>query len=390
MTKIKDFFKQGTWFEYLNLLLATAIVYGAILYAQVYVINSDFVRHLNWAKDLIVNPQNVPAAVTSHAFWQWLVLIVRKILNSDWNLSALLLTLGCSLFSAGILFSYLRKTLRPLLAGAVTLGLMVAAPVFVIDPSHNFNNLVNGYIPTNVYHNPTILLLKPFALLQFIFSVEALSGKKANWIMMLVTVLCSLAAAYAKPNYILCLLPALCVIALFLMLKKQPVDWKWLLFGIAVPSLLILGWQYLITFNDGSDSGIIFAPLAMMKIAKADYLLPKYLLSILFPLVVTILHWKEAITDRNIQLGWLGFAIGSILVYFFAESGGRFGDANFYWSAEISLFILFVGCVLFLAEKKQIGKNVYGRWAVLVAAFAHIACGLVFYFYLIWSGFGLI
>lgn len=368
-------------FEYLNLIGATILIFAPILYAEIYLAtNSDYGSHITWARDIFANLQNVPASVIAHASWQWLVLLTRQILNRTWNESAFVITLGSVIATSVMLFWLLRKKLSPLLSGALSLGLMVAAPVFLIDPFENIWYFVNGYIAPNVYHNPTILLLKPFAVLQFYYVIEAFKIEKTSWKTYILVIASSIIAVYTKPSFVICLLPALAIIALVCLLKRRTLDWKRLLFGIVLPSIVILTWQYFTTYGSESDS-IILAPIKVMKYYSSN-LLMKYILSIIFPLMVTIVYWKNAIKDKGVQLGWLLFGFGTVITYLFAETGQRAISGNFIWSGEITLFILFAAIVLFLADKNLPQTNPIKRWLVLFSGFLHVAFGLIYYFYL--------
>src|SRR5207248_602892 len=98
-------------------------------------------------------------------------------------------------------------------------------------------------------------------------------------------------------------------------------------------------------------AGIIFAPLKVYSL-YSSWLLPKFILSILFPLTVYLLYFRRATQDFALNLSWLIFLIGSFYAYFLAESGPRFDAGNFGWGAQIALFILFVWSVKFLIRQE--------------------------------------
>ena len=340
--------------------------------------NHDFVDHLSWAKSFLNAPQDVPKDVLNHAAWQWAVVAARLTLGGSWNTDALAVTLGSTLLSVGILFWLFRKKLSPFLSGVFAISLVVAAPIALLYPFDRA--LYFGYIGNAIYHNPTIILLKPFALLQFVFSVQAIQGKNASWKAILITALVSSIAVFAKPNYVICLLPSLAIFTLWRILKKEPVDWKRIIIGIVLPSIAILIWQFTSNFGAAEEGGVIFAPFAAMYTLSYKYLLIKFILSIIFPLVVTLVYWKESIKDIRIQFGWIGFGFGAIFTYFFAESGQRFNHGNFTWSGIITLFILFVCCALFLSEKGFPSKNRLANWLIISAGTLHVVFGVIYYF----------
>jgi len=370
---------KQTLIEYFSVLLVATILLVPIFHVEIYLSgpnDSDYFQHTNWAQELLQAPQNVPSYVVAHSAWQWAVIITHEIVMHSWRAGAFIVTLGSALFTVGILFWLLRKKLMPLLAGALAIGLTVAAPLAFLYPLDH--ELYFGYIGIDTYHNPTILLLKPFAILQLFYSAEALQGKVADWKSIFVTVLVSAVAAFAKPNYLICLLPALGILALISIWKKHPIDWKRLLIGIVLPSMAILAWQFFLTYGSDGGSSIILAPFGVMQ-GYSSYLPEKFILSIVFPTIVTAIYWKEAIKDTRMQLGWIGFGLGVIFTYFFAESGVRFHDGNFTWSGEIALFILFVCCILFLSERELHLKSRVSRWLILSSGFLHVIFGYGYY-----------
>jgi hypothetical protein len=163
-------------------------------------------------------------------------------------------------------------------------------------------------------------------------------------------------------------------------LKKKPMDWKMLFLGLIFPTIAILLWQYLFVFGSGEESNILFAPFLVMSRYSSNLLI-KFFLSIAFPFIVTIMYWKESIKDIRIQFGWMGFVIGVIYTYLFAESGWRLTSGNFLYSGVHSLFILFVCCILFLSEKKLLQISNRARWLIISSGLLHLVFGIYFYFY---------
>jgi len=372
-------FSSAIIFEYISVLLIALIIFFPIFYSQIYLVPTeatDFATHIEWARVLLEAPQKAPPqSLMSHSAWHWAVVYTHKILTTSWRSSALIVTLASALLTVGILFRLLRKKLNHIQAGGVVISLTIVAPLaflFLLD-----HRMYLGYIGINTFHNPTTLFLKPFAILQLYFSAEALQGKKSGWKAILLAVLASSGSALAKPNYLICLLPALGILALLQIWKKKSLDWKMLLVGIVLPSTAFLIWQFFFAYGGGAD--IIFSPFGVMS-RYSSYLPIKFFLSIAFPLVVTTVYWKDSIKDIRILLGWTGFGMGAIFTYFFAESGGRFGHGNFLWSGQIALFILFVCCVLFLSEKRLPEKNSLSRWLILSSGALHLIFGILYYF----------
>ena len=123
-----------------------------------------------------------------------------------------------------------------------------------------------------------------------------------------------------------------------------------------LPAIVTLGLQILLF---SSSEGFIFAPLAVIYSwtrinpnAPNDMFL-KFLLSILFPLLVYIFYFKAAVKTLYLNLAWVVFAFGAAYMYLLAEGGERLAHANFTWSAICALFILFIVSTTFLIQQTR-------------------------------------
>lgn len=376
------FFRRNHFLEYVLLVFATVFLFAPILYLEIFVAyNTDYGSHIYWAQNIYAFTFRVPPSVIAHSSWQWLLLLIHVVLNLKWNFEALLVSVASLSVVAVFIYSTLRRNLNGLLSGVLVMAVMISAPILLIHPFMTLWHMANGYLGTNVYHNPTILLLKPLALFQFFMTLHFLHHPKSKWYVVLIAMLVSGLAVFTKPNLIICLLPAIGLLVFIKILKKEPVDWPGLIIGITLPSLAILVWQFLITYSPNSNDGVIFSPFQVMN-SFSDYLLPKFLLSIAFPMVVALSFWKSVIHDKRMQLGWFTFFFGAMLTYFFAESGNRENAGNFVWSAEISLFILFVCCLIFLSENKHLLKRAFHTWPVVLTGILHVVYGFFYYFYI--------
>jgi hypothetical protein len=230
------------------------------------------------------------------------------------------------------------------------------------------------------YHNPTSIMLRPVAILQFILALSCFRERSSPWSLVLLAAFLSILGIYIKPNYALCLLPALGLIALYRLFKRQTVNWRMLLLGFALPSVAILFLQYLFVYtNPGSDKAVIILPFASMS-ARSGYLLPKFFLSIAFPLLVGILFFKEAVKDDRFHLAWAAFFVGMLYTYFFAEAGESFAALNFVWGGHFATWILFGLCLLLLIEKASTSKK-WKTWTAALVAGLHIISGIIYFVY---------
>jgi hypothetical protein len=179
------------------------------------------------------------------------------------------------------------------------------------------------------------------------------------------TVLCGL----SKPNYLLAVLPALGLWLVWHWWRKQSAAWSAAVFGVALPAVVFLAWQYYFAYVNPSEqlegSSIIFAPFeAILSISGGSrgIMILRFAASIMFPTVVYVCYWRQARADAPLSFAWLTFAIGTAYMYLFAETASRLLHGNFVWGAYITLFVLNFASVRFalkqwLARSKGFGLD---------------------------------
>ncbi|MBI9047730.1 MAG: hypothetical protein JEZ06_24815 [Anaerolineaceae bacterium] len=361
-------------------LLALAVVFSPIYYQNIFVHNfNDYPAHIGYVESL-ARGEEIPGFVLSHPLWQYLVLFAAKLPKIHFKSGALLVTLFSTLVLGLVTFYYLRdlflkhKNVKSLL---LTIGLLITTPLFFLYGKDALQYL--GYIGITTYHNSTVILLKPIALLSFLIGLRVFGYKKNPLWMIAAAFVLSVLSPLAKPNYVLCILPALGIFTVIYWLQKKDLDWKLLIIGFFIPSVGVLVWQFLLTYTS-NEPGIIFAPFGVWK-AYSEYLLPKFLLSIWFPLLVSLVYFNEARKDKSMLFAWLNFAFGLFFTYFLAEDGARFIHGNFGWGGEITLLILMIVNLGFLLKKLAADK-IRKNWVLLIVGFMpHVIFGLIYYVY---------
>ncbi len=322
------------------------------------------------------------SAVGSHPGWAALVIAVYRVFGIEkmWQ-AVLAVQMGAQLLLALVLYGMARSALpdaKPWLFIALPLALMIATPVFLLaleDGLYYF-----GYVGITSYHNPTNNVLKPLALLLIPWAVRWAEGKRLAPAEILLMALLVLASTLIKPNFLICLLPAVGIQSLARLIRRESIDWRGLVLGLGIPSVLVLGYEYL-QAGFADSGGIILLPFAVMK-NFSGWLGLKALLSVWFPLLVTILYWLQARKDAGLVLGWLAFAFGAGYTYLLAEGGNRIFHGNFVWSGEIALFCLFVLSALFFFRQRAGGRADKKWLAALLAGFLlHILAGIIYYAY---------
>lgn len=323
---------------------------------------SDYWAHARFARELLSGERLLP-----HFLFQVIVVFIHKVTGISFIASSYV-AVFFSVFSAFIIaYKYIKAdvSISIYLLSLGTVFLFLSQPIAILAPLDQ--HLYLGYITANVYHNPTLILLVPIALLHFILTCEFLGEEissdkilKKSSLLALLTVL----SIVAKPNYIIVFLPAIfgyLMINHFFFsnnkIRKQEIV---LILAVSVPTLLLLAWQYLFFYGGESKNQIGIDLFAFFKVYSELWtLVPKLLLSIAFPISVAVLLGHRLFRQKDFQFSFLMFCLSLVYAYGFVDrvAGGGISNGNFYWSAQIAHFILFYVCIknylVFLSDKSR-------------------------------------
>lgn len=317
----------------------------------------DYKAHIGFAVEMEANtPVPVP-----HALFQKLILTLRTLLpfrilpdfsgfwqylyDHSFTACAILIAMAAYLATVLILQKNFYKNWQALLPGRAyfyawfaSFGLLLVDPIILFTLK---SRLILGYLPANLWHNPTYILVRPFALWLFFYVLDHWNKKTGRPAWLLVAFI-SYLAVFAKPNFSLSFLPAL---GLFCVLQARPIrTWNWgLLTAIALPALFSLAYQYWFTIRYPSASSFAFGPFVSALYYNQNFFdfLIKLALSIAFPLAVLAFDFKESVKSSGMRLAWLNFGVALLTFLLFTETP-HVGMLNFSWGAVIAVFILFV------------------------------------------------
>jgi len=318
-----------------------------------------------------------------HPLFHGLVIVARAVVpGADLVLAALLVALAAQAALVALTFAALRAV-RPLpaaTAGALALLLALVEPVNFLSPEGR--PAYFGYFFPNVWHNPTVVLLRPLALGLFLAYTRATGGARRRppgGLLVLIAAL-TVASALAKPSYVMCLLPAAGILwAAGWLRGERPLPRVFL--ATAVPGLLVLAAQaWFIAHSDFMDRATVrFAPLLALSCHVPDglaVLAGKALMSVLFPATVLLAYGRRAWQDPALRLAWLVLGTGMAYAYLLAEPGPRLEDCNYLWGAQVAAFVLFVVSMRFLLAQ---GLGSRPRLVACAAAFAaHAVSGALY------------
>lgn len=389
----------------------------------------DYTTHNRLAEQAINEPSEF-FRNTPHFLYHVSVALMFKIIpNADINQAAAWTMTLCYIAMLWLIYWQLREQteLPPtitvlIIAGILTLSLSIIMPVNFFTPE----NLYFGYLVPHVYHNPTMIIMKPFSILLFFMALLLFFNNKVLsrlWILpfALVTGL----SLVAKPSFIIAFVPTLGLITFFLMLRRikdvpailrQPmmiiraftfknseeseelpimlrptyINWSVLIIGIVLPTFLVLYYQ---TLTWTSSGGIGIDPFRVLFEWTLHYednadkqLFYKFIMSSAFPLLVYILHIGKTWRNFMLNTAWLFFFVSAFYMYFIVDYT-VIAAGDFTWSAQIATLILFVTSTIFILkeyDKLLIGESISPlQWLILIACIVvfalHIVGGIHWY-----------
>lgn len=258
-------------------------------------------------------------------------------------------------------------------AGPVTSGLfLVSMIVLPFQEGH----LYLGFWTPNPWHNPTYSLARVFSIFAVI-SVIRLLAAPTSWLRFSTLVITATLSMWAKPSFMMTLIPALGILLLLGLIQKS-INWNSALkVSLAfVPAVLVLFTiRQMLYAGDDSTNQVIIAPGNAWGIYSSNIGLA-VLGGLAFPLFVVAVRVKKL--SRFLSLSLLNWAFGFGILYGLAESGDRLGHVNFCWGYMGGMFFLFLAAAeeWFLREPEP---KTYLRLTGHVLFFGHLASGIYYF-----------
>lgn len=387
----RDFMARYNRITQLLLVILTLIIYAISVQAVLTGRGGDFEFHIVWAQQAVENSGRLPV----NPLYPILVIILSFLLPTAdaFIRSGYLVAVTFHVITGLVLY---RLYIRPVLGNpknytqvflavflVLSLLLMSAITIFTL-PAHN---LFWGYVVPIVYHNSNIILLRAFGLILFFRILMAWddTGDKASTSAIIFTAIVTVLSLLSRPQHLIALLPALVLIFVWKFWRKSYQDWKHLLLGVIVPASLTIFLQLLLqpySQADGTNGHIGILPFALVTyIPSSVPLIPKYLLSITFPLIVYISYWRKSRAETALNFAWLAFFISNFFMYFVVEME-KITHFNFIPTSQIAIFILYVISMRFFLKKIHI-KNQFvlkhKEYLIIGVFVLHVVSGLVWY-----------
>ena len=370
-------------FPAVALTLVSISIFTPVLRVVIDLFDDDYSQHYEMALRLSSGEiQHLP-----HFLYHTLLVALTK-LSATRDDALLVLSVGFRVLLGLVIFFVLSAQVSrnfPSIwrAVIVILFLLISPLYFQVESPY-----LIGYLSHLVYHSPTQNLMLLFVIPVSLLAMRAVVRKpfsSLNQRVFFTALSASLVMlmTLSKPSYLIALLPALGLAVLYRLVRRLPVDWWLLSFGLGLPSIFMLAFQYVVAYGDPENTSLQMGLLAFFRAHGLQVwdVVARHLVSIIFPLSAYLLHAKHAAKDDYLNFSWLVFGVSLIWSSFFHESGSRLMHGNFVWTAHAALFVLMFSTILFLLKHYAARAYKLGLSGVvsLVAFELHVLWGIRLY-----------
>jgi hypothetical protein len=213
-------------------------------------------------------------------------------------------------------------------------------------------NVYLGQGSPNIWHNPTFLASRPWALLAVwsLTAAAAAESRKVGAALLAGSSFALLVGAALKPSFAVVFIPA---VYLYLLITRR---WRYLIpTSLALlPTMILLMIQFLTAYAAGpapatlsTEAGrlylndrIQFGFLAVWRRYTTNVPV-SIALALAFPASVLIFRFRQAVRRPALVLAWLSTAIGIAQFAMLAEVS-RMNQGNFGWGYYLAMHVLFV------------------------------------------------
>lgn len=251
-----------------------------------------------------------------------------------------------------------------------------------------------GMESASIWHNSTYIVMKMIGLICILYYGKLAGTYKQGisvkqWIVF--TLLLSVCTA-VKPSFLVVFAPVMAVFLWIDLLQKTPFR-QVFLFGSTVflPMFVVL-FQNMVLFSKETGNGWEIRPGYVLSL-HSDYPFLSAVLSVLFPLILLFISWKEMQKDKCFLAAWLMAVVGFLEAFLFTETGSRASDGNFMWGYSFAVLLIFAvalvkwaeGVKRMFREEKRKYRSFYAGMIVVsgLALFWHLYCGIYFYTHLL-------
>lgn len=385
----KERIEEKISYYFLGSLIIFIVTFSKVC-KQIEMSGADWLPHIDWAMVLDEHIFHYMSEYISYPIWHIVFKIIYKIFNFDIKFSASGATALLNCFAGGgILYAWDYLSAKPTASKTKmfwTICILLMGPLYA--PGFNADYYL-GQGSGNVWHNPTHIAVKGFAILCFVWIVRLVNDEieHKRWEYVLLSVLLLL-SVLAKPSFLQAMIPGLGLYFIIELLrdglKKHIVPFFYIAITF-VPSVIILIMQFVINFYTDSSihktSGIGIAYGAVL-LKWTDNLFYSCLLALAFPLFVLLMYAKRLLKDTSVKIAMCYGLCAWLQAAFLYEKGERMLDGNWTWGWNLSLLIIWMLFVIKFFEIIQdetisFKKKALSLFFGMPILFFHVIFGII-------------
>ena len=340
--------KTDIW--YIVICLAVVLASFAMTLKQMGEMYADFAVHARFAGAGRVDPQYIK--FNFYPLWHLGVQLWANKLHVSLNYAAAVVSAGFAFLTVSVTYCLVKSALKNQCSNwgiaALTLGLSFVAAIRI--PFMDARNFID-YIGPTIWHNPTNLAVKPFAIAAvFLFfwlyeryGTDGFHDSKKGelrWMMCLSVIL--LISCFTKPSFSQGFLPA---VMLFLLIELIVTKGKCFVFClksalIFTPAALYMLYQFFSVFSPEQERNM---QIDVMEILSRWSPHPWFsiVVAIAFPLFVIIVLRKYIFKDKLLWLS-IVFYLTALLEAMLLIEVNEPNSGNFCWAWQLAMGVLFI------------------------------------------------
>ncbi len=355
---------------------------------------SDLTVHLDWVKEQDKWSMLTALLTGRDRLWHACVWLINR-LGVSMVYAGCLVTAG-SVEAVYLIYNALFKRMLSWLDRRVipwaSLTLCLVSSIFM--PWYTVQ-IYRANSSLNVWHNPTQLMVRPFALIAFWMTVRIYRRLRegdrwtnrafeSRWEIVAYAFVLML-TVWAKPSFAQAFIPALAILMIVDLVRSRGKAFLFC-FKVAcayIPAAVLMLMNLLSNFGSDSSSGIEIALLDVWSYSTKNIPL-SILLLFAFPLFVFIVDWKRLLPSVEGQLSLSNLAVAVVMKAALAETGSRRYHGNLSWSYGLAaVFVWFLAMRSFL--DMMFGNRLTGKKYTVVAVVGwmllamHLLTGIIYY-----------
>ena len=360
-------------------LVCTICIFAATCLAVwgAYFERSDFLEHGKWAltitKDTLIN---FIKEYCSYPMWHIGVKILYTLTGVSQFTAVSLCTsiFNCIAFFAVIYIWRIidsKATIVQRIIGSTCL--MFIGPLYIPWASTLY---YLGPGTGNIWHNPTHITVKFFAVMSFgiiLFILQKQNDAKNCWKKYLLLSIMLLLSALAKPSFLQGMIPGLGLYFLFQIIfnakRKRNIKKYLSIMMCFIPCAVVIIFQFMLAFftdttvNEGGGIGISFGKV-LYKYTNSISI--SFLIALAFPIVMLLTNYRKLIRDTSVQLAICYEICAWLESCFLYEKGERCWHGNWFWGSYISLFIIWMVFFIKYVNLYREEKLVTNKWKIIL------------------------